>query len=117
MTLLTWQGLHKMIRANTGREKDIFELPELPEDTEVTVESSSSDSETDLILESVGLRDVQDVYQVDVESQQFLSLPPNLQYEVLSDLKGKRKQNSWATLHEMPREAASFSGFQLGKRS
>ena len=79
------------------------------------MESSSSDSETDMILESVGMKDVEDVYQVDVESEQFLSLPSNLQYEVLSDLKGKRKQNSWATLHEMPREAASFSGFQLGK--
>ena len=80
----------------------------------MSIESSSSDSETDLILESAGMRDVEDVYQVDVESQAFLSLPANLQYEVLSDLKGKRKQNSWATLHEMPREAASFSGFQLG---
>ena len=115
MRHFTWQGLHRLIRGNAGKEKDIFELPEMPEDTDLTVESSSSDSETDLILESVGLRDVEDVYQVDVESEQFLSLPANLQYEVLTDLKGKRKQNSWATLHEMPREAASFSGFQLGK--
>ena len=114
MRLYTWQGLHKLIRSNAGREKDIFELPELPAEANVSIESSSSDSETDLILESAGMRDVEDVYQVDVESQAFLSLPANLQYEVLSDLKGKRKQNSWATLHEMPREAASFSGFQLG---
>ena len=112
---MTLQGLHRLIRGNSGRDKDIFELPELPEETDLTVESSSSDSETDMILESVGMKDVEDVYQVDVESEQFLSLPANLQYEVLSDLKGKRKQNSWATLHEMPREASSFSGFQLGK--
>ena len=117
MTRFTGQGLHKLIRSNAGREKDIFELPELPAETDMTVESSSSDSETDLILESAGMRDVEDVYQVDVESQEFLSLPANLQYEVLSDLKGKRKQNSWATLHQMPREAASFSGFQLGNQS
>ena len=69
-----------------------------------------------MILESVGLRDVEDVYQVDVESSEFQSLPANLQYEVLTDLKGKRKQNSWASLHQMPREAASFSGFQLGRK-
>ena len=93
----------------------MFELPDLPEQTDVTVESSSSDSETEMILERVGLRDVEDVYQVDVESEEFLSLPSNLQYEVLNDLKAKRKQNSWATLHQMPREANSFSGFQLGK--
>ena len=108
------QGLHKLIRGQTGRDKDIFELPDLPEQNEMTVESSSSDSETEMILERVGLRDVEDVYQVDVESDKFLSLPSNLQYEVLNDLKGKRKQNSWATLHQMPREADTFSGFQLG---
>jgi len=64
-------------------------------------------------LENVGLKNVSDVYEVDVTSSRFSSLPTNLQYEVLNDLKGKRKQNSWAKLHQMPQEAEGFSGFQM----
>ena len=103
-----------MIRGQAGRDKDIFELPEMPpQDEDIIISSEDSDSETDLILEKVGLKNVHDVYQVDVESQEFVNLPKNVQYEVLNDLKGKKKQNSWAKMHEMPRKAEDFSGFQL----
>ena len=37
---------------------------------------------------------VSHVYQVDVTSSRFTSLPTNLLYEVLNGLKVKRKQNS-----------------------
>ena len=104
-----------MIRGHGCRDKDIFELPEMPpkEEEDVIISSDDSDSETDLILEQVGLKNVHDVYQVDVESEQFVNLPKNIQYEVLNDLKGKKKQNSWAKMHEMPRKAEEFSGFQI----
>ena len=109
------QGLHQMIRGHGCRDKDIFELPEMPpkDEEDVIISSDDSDSETDLILEQVGLKNVHDVYQVDVESEQFVNLPKNIQYEVLNDLKGKKKQNSWAKMHEMPRKAEEFSGFQM----
>ena len=51
--------------------------------------------------------------QVDVTSPQFTSLSRELQYEVLNELKGKRKQNSWAVMHQMPKKAEDFSGFQF----
>ena len=35
-------------------------------------------------MENVGLKNVSDVYQVDVTSSRFTSLPTNLQYEVLN---------------------------------
>ena len=99
------EGLHQLIRGGGKREKDLFELPDIPK-----TDISSSDSETDAILENVGLRNVSDVYQVDVTSSRFTSLPTNLQYEVLNGLKVKRKQNSWAKIHQMPQEAEGFSG-------
>ena len=104
-----------MIRGQGARDKDIFELPEMPpqEDDDIILSSDDSDSETDIILEQVGLKNVHDVYQVDVDSKQFVNLPKNVQYEVLNDLKGKKKQNSWAKMHEMPRNAEDFSGFQM----
>lgn len=109
------EGLHQLIRNGGRREKDLFELPEIPKsENEESIDiMTSSDSETDTILENVGLKNVSDVYEVDVTSSRFTSLPTNLQYEVLNDLKGKRKQNSWAKLHQMPQEAEGFSGFQM----
>jgi len=109
------EGLHQLIRSGGRREKDLFELPDIPksENDESIEIMSSSDSETDTILENIGLKNVSDVYEVDVTSSRFSSLPTNLQYEVLNDLKGKRKQNSWAKLHQMPQEAEGFSGFQM----
>ena len=105
------EGLHQLIRGGGKREKDLFELPDIPKpENEDSIDISSSDSETGAILENVGLRNVSDVYQVDVTSFRFTSLPTNLQYEVLNDLKGKRKQNSWAKIHQMPQEAEGFSG-------
>ena len=105
------EGIHQLIRGSGKREKDLFELPDIPKtENDETVDISSSDSETDIILENVGLRNVSDVYQVDVTSSKFTSLPTNLQYEVLNELKGKRKQNSWAKVHQMPQEAEGFSG-------
>lgn len=104
-----------MIRGHGSRDKDIFELPEMPpqDEEDILLSSDDSDSETDIILEQVGLKNVHDVYQVDVDSEQFVNLPKNIQYEVLNDLKGKKKQNSWAKMHEMPRKAEDFSGFQM----
>ena len=106
------EGLHQLMRNGGRREKDLFELPEIPKsENEESIDiMTSSDSETDTILENVGLKNVSDVYEVDVTSSRFTSLPTNLQYEVLNDLKGKRKQNSWAKLHQMPQEAEGFSG-------
>ena len=51
--------------------------------------------------------------KVDVTSSSFTSLSKELQYEVLNELKGKRKQNSWAVMHQMPKKAEDFSGFQF----
>ena len=93
------EGLHQLIRGGRRREKGLFELPDIPKmknENEDIIDNSSSDSETDTILENVGLRNVSDVYQVDVTSSRFTFLPTNLQYEVLNDLKVKRNQNSWA---------------------
>ena len=105
-------------RHSRTREKDLFELPALPEKSEDDpgeVVSSESEGEADVVLKSMGLKNIQDVYQVDVESKNFRDLPSHLQYEVLNELRGKRKQNSWAKMHEMPKEAEGFAEFQMNR--
>ena len=93
--------------------------------------SDSDEGAREDALDAAGLGDVRDVYQVfcslysevlvehppfskvDVTSTSFTSLSKELQYEVLNELKGKRKQNSWAVMHQMPKKAEDFSGFQF----
>ena len=41
------------------------------------------------------------------------SLPMEVQYEVLTEIKERRKQNSWHKMSEMPSNAEGFSGFQM----
>ena len=36
-----------------------------------------------------------------------------VQYEVLTEIKERRKQNSWHKMSEMPSNAEGFSGFQM----
>lgn len=43
-----------------------------------------------------------DVHSVDITSDQFKSLPPEIRHEILSELQDTRKQNSWARMHDMP---------------
>ena len=109
-------GLHQLLRGPAARDRDLFELPALPasqEEEEEAAALSSSDSDCEHLLAAAGYADVSDVYAVDVTSARFTSLPANLQYELLHELKGKRKQNSWARLQEMPQQAENFSTFQF----
>lgn len=43
-----------------------------------------------------------DVHSIDITSQQFKSLPPEIRHEILSELQETRKQSSWGRIHEMP---------------
>ncbi len=52
---------------------------------------SESDSEAEAILESLGV-DTSDIYKLNIESERFKSLPKHLQYDVLEEMREKRKQ-------------------------
>lgn len=43
-----------------------------------------------------------DLHSIDISSEQFKSLPPEIRHDILSELQETRKQNSWARIHEMP---------------
>lgn len=102
---------------DAGAKDDMFHLPPLPceelgssEDEldnklQSFMESSISDddSEPDIKPFSQQLHGMKfDLHTLDVNSEEFLSLPPDVRHDILSDLKETRKQNSWGRLHEMP---------------
>ncbi|TRY67515.1 hypothetical protein TCAL_05505 [Tigriopus californicus] len=94
------------------KEKDLFELPALtgPDETD---DLDSSDSEREDILAHLDIHHHTDIHKIDVNGAKFQALPKHRQVEVLMELREKRKQSSWGKMHEMPKEAQSFSGFQM----
>ncbi len=105
------EGLANLLSQRKGqREKDLFELPKLERDAN---EDSESDSEREDVLRQLDIDHKTDIHQVDLNRSEFQAMTASQKYEVLLELREKRKQNSWAKLGEMPREARSFSGFQM----
>ena len=105
------EGLHDVLSSRAQKkDKDLFELPPIPEPENIDEIDSDDDQEfrEDLIA-SFGT----DIHHMNVKSQAFKSLPKEIQYEVLSELNERRKQSSWGKMHEMPQTGSSFSGFQM----
>lgn len=42
------------------------------------------------------------IHSVNIDTEEFKSLPADVRYDILTDLKDTRKQNSWGRIHEMP---------------
>lgn len=101
------------------REKDMFELPPLPETesdnaliSQKSKESEDSEDEDKYILRNMKLPNL---HNFDLESNEFKSLAIETQHEILSELQDTRKQNSWSFINEMPQESESFAEFQMGR--
>ncbi|XP_042870555.1 LOW QUALITY PROTEIN: DNA excision repair protein ERCC-5 homolog [Penaeus japonicus] len=95
------------------KEKDMFELPPLPpleikEEEMTTVKSEENEYEQ--ILSSLP-----NLHHFDYEGKEFKALPIEIQQVVLSELQTTRKENSWATINEMPQDGGSFAEFQMDR--
>lgn len=116
------EGLLQLIQQRRGvkksstEQKDLFELPPLPENNVglgASSQEDSSEDEDDWKADALAHFDVSDIHSLDVTSQRFQSLPTEMQFELLAELKERRKQSSWDKMSEMPRKADDFSGFQM----
>lgn len=102
-----------MYEQNT--EDDLFKLPPIKEDTSINTDESMTDlTESDSSFDEKH-RYNQNLQSIDVRSSYFLTLPPDIRHEILSDIKETRKQSSscWGRLHELASEGNSFSNFQM----
>lgn len=97
-------------------DQDMFALPDMPgiSDIQNYVDDDQHDSDTIVQLSPrKQSKWIGNIHNVDVTSSEFKALPADVRYDILTDLKETRKQNSWGRLHEMPQESQEFSGFQL----
>ncbi|XP_076657334.1 rad2 superfamily protein mus201 [Halictus rubicundus] len=101
---------------NKQTTDDMFILPEMPSTNPPELSLSDdydSDSSTIELSPRKQTKWIGNIHSVDVGSTEFKALPADVRYEILTDLKETRKQNSWGRLHEMPDESHEFSGYQL----
>ncbi|KOC63306.1 DNA repair protein complementing XP-G cells [Habropoda laboriosa] len=100
---------------NKQQVDDIFKLPDIPSTSKVELNlSNDCDSDSpDELSPRKQTKWVGNIHNVDVSSVEFKALPADVRYEILTDLKETRKQNSWGRLHEMPEESNEFSGYQM----
>ncbi|KAG0715971.1 DNA repair protein complementing XP-G cells [Chionoecetes opilio] len=97
----------------TKKDKDLYELPPLSEalDGEATTESLEEEGNSS-IVDCVNLSNL---HQFDLESEEFKNLPLDVKHEILSELQGTRKQNSWASINDMPQQSEHFAAFQMAR--
>ncbi|KAA0202148.1 hypothetical protein HAZT_HAZT009805 [Hyalella azteca] len=116
---------HKVVPAPKTRQKDMFELPPLPEGQSFgdealknKVEEISSD-ENGEYSEKPRKRGkafhYKNLHNFDLDSEQFRSLPIQKQHEILVELQDSRKDNSWATINSMPSESSGFATYQMDR--
>uniref|UniRef100_A0A034VR69 DNA repair protein complementing XP-G cells-like protein n=2 Tax=Bactrocera dorsalis TaxID=27457 RepID=A0A034VR69_BACDO len=109
---------------NENEKDDIFILPDLPAEKESKKDQEYMDScissflevsEADSFFEdSNPWREYNaNIQAIDVRSEPFKSLPPEVRHEILVDIKDTRKQSSWGRLHELPSSSNEFSSFQM----
>ncbi|CAK9809124.1 DNA excision repair protein ERCC-5 [Anthophora plagiata] len=100
---------------NKQQVDDIFKLPDISSTSKEEL-NLNSDYDSDSSVELSPRKQTKwigNIHNVDVSSVEFKALPADVRYEILTDLKETRKQNSWGRLHEMPEESNEFSGFQM----
>ncbi|XP_078612247.1 DNA excision repair protein ERCC-5-like [Branchiostoma floridae x Branchiostoma japonicum] len=101
---------------NKPGDSDLFELPPLPEQQGTSANSTEAD--VDLWEERQARQEIvqtefQDITKVDVESEDFKALPPDIQHEIIMDLQEMRKRHLFTLAKHVPEEADSFSNMQL----
>ncbi|XP_011861785.1 PREDICTED: DNA repair protein complementing XP-G cells [Vollenhovia emeryi] len=106
-----------MINMQTKRpDEDMFALPDIPDVSGAQSYVDDDEYDSDTVAELSPRKQSKwmgNIHNVDVTSGEFKALPADVRYDILTDLKETRKQNSWGRLHEMPQESHEFSGFQL----
>ncbi|XP_035867331.1 DNA repair protein complementing XP-G cells isoform X1 [Phyllostomus discolor] len=96
------------------REDDIYALPPLLEEEKNSSEEEDEKEWQERMNQKQALQEefFQNPHAVDIESEDFISLPPEIKHEILTDMKEFTKRRR--TLFEaMPEESNDFSQYQL----
>ncbi|ORY95368.1 hypothetical protein BCR43DRAFT_492882 [Syncephalastrum racemosum] len=90
------------------KKRDQFELPPLASES---VEQHKDDPRLATREELLDFIEEFKPADQDIDSEAFFALPPEIQYEIVQDLKLKSRQTSWARLEEMVRQSRTALDF------
>lgn len=99
------EAIQITINMQTKRpDDDMFALPDMPSVSNIQNYDDEYDSDDSLVELSPRKQSkwIGNIHNVDVTTNEFKALPADVRYDILTDLKETRKQNSWGRLYEMP---------------
>lgn len=92
---------------------EIFKLPPLPESSQTSIFGNESSEDYESKFTNFSREDIKYLNQIDIESDDFNNLPPDVKQEILSTLKESRKHRTWDQYEELPKESNDFSNYQM----
>lgn len=93
---------------------EIFKLPELPEPKNDESLNSTNESE-DSHEDQTEANYYRNLKSIDINSAHFKSLPSDIRFEILSEMKETRKHASWGMIQDLPTHNNEFSNFQMSR--
>ncbi|GFT54144.1 DNA repair protein complementing XP-G cells homolog, partial [Nephila pilipes] len=100
-----------IVRPKEKVRDEIFVLPPLP-DSSLKMEEDDIDS-TDWKFTNFSKEDIKYLNKIDINSEDFNNLPPDMKQEILSTLKESRKHRTWDQFEELPQDSNDFSSYQM----
>ncbi|GFT47290.1 DNA repair protein complementing XP-G cells homolog [Trichonephila clavipes] len=100
-----------IIRPKEKVRDEIFVLPPLP-DNSLKMEDDNIDS-IDWKFTNFSKEDIKYLSKIDINSDDFNNLPPDVKQEILSTLKESRKHRTWDQYEELPQDSNDFSSYQM----
>ncbi|XP_061180029.1 DNA excision repair protein ERCC-5 homolog [Saccostrea echinata] len=97
----------------TAEKRDLFQLPPPPEEFVRAQELQPWEEVTSNA--TIFQDEFQNLDDVDIDSPEFKSLPSEIQHEILSELKERRKRLTRYTNLVLPEDSNDFSSFQMKK--
>ncbi|OXU18387.1 hypothetical protein TSAR_010302 [Trichomalopsis sarcophagae] len=100
----------------SSKVQDMYKLPEMPSTSTCGDSDDYMDSDDELQTQLSPRKQTKwmgNIHSVDVNTEEFKNLPADVRYDILTDLKETRKQNSWGRMHELPAGSNNYSGFQV----
>ncbi|CAL1294661.1 unnamed protein product [Larinioides sclopetarius] len=103
-----------IIRPKEKVKDEIFMLPPLPDNSLKKEEESIDDTDSiEWKFTNFSKEDIKYLNKIDLESDDFNNLPPDVKQEILSTLKESRRHRTWDQYEELPKESQDFSNYQM----
>ncbi|KAF8771146.1 DNA excision repair protein ERCC-5-like [Argiope bruennichi] len=103
-----------VIRPKEKVRDEIFMLPPLPDNSLKEEEEGVDDADSlEWKFTNFSKEDIKYLNKIDLESEDFNNLPPDVKQEILSTLKESRRHRTWDQYEELPKESQEFSSYQM----